>query len=192
MELVHGVPITKYCDENKLTPRERLALCVPVCQAIQHAHQKGIIHRDIKPSNVLVTMYDDKPVLRVNRTRHAWHGSGGSNFFCREKPQVFSDFQLHAINLGQKARSGSPIIDRIRFSVSQVSHLFLEPCDSFVGCLRLPVVRNHDPSGTISTMPRRPPLRRTCQYSTFACSPPIERDAAHYVSLPVAFQVRCA
>src|SRR4051794_16920072 len=55
MELVHGVPITKYCDDNHLTPRERLELFVPVCQAIQHAHQKGIIHRDIKPSNVMVT-----------------------------------------------------------------------------------------------------------------------------------------
>src|SRR4029077_3231530 len=58
MELVHGVPITKYCDYNHLTPRERLELFVPVCQAIQHAHQDGIIHRDIKPSNVMVTLYD--------------------------------------------------------------------------------------------------------------------------------------
>jgi WD40 repeat protein len=65
MELVHGVPITQFCDDNHLTPRERLALFVPVCRAIQHAHQKGIIHRDIKPSNVLVTMYDDKPVPKV-------------------------------------------------------------------------------------------------------------------------------
>ena len=65
MELVHGTPITDYCDENHLTPRERLELFVPVCQAIQHAHQKGIIHRDIKPSNVLVTMYDDRAVPKV-------------------------------------------------------------------------------------------------------------------------------
>ena len=65
MELVHGVPITNFCDDNQLTPRERLELFVPVCQAIQHAHQKGIIHRDIKPSNVLVTMYDDRPVPKV-------------------------------------------------------------------------------------------------------------------------------
>jgi tetratricopeptide (TPR) repeat protein len=65
MELVHGVPITKYSDENQLTPRERLELFVPVCQAIQHAHQKGIIHRDIKPSNVMVTLYDGKPVPKV-------------------------------------------------------------------------------------------------------------------------------
>ncbi len=65
MELVHGVPITKYCDDNHLTPRERLELFVPVCQAIQHAHQKGIIHRDIKPSNVMITLYDGKPVAKV-------------------------------------------------------------------------------------------------------------------------------
>jgi serine/threonine protein kinase len=65
MELVHGVPITKYCDDNHLTPRERLELFVPVCQAIQHAHQKGIIHRDIKPSNVMVTLYDGQPVPKV-------------------------------------------------------------------------------------------------------------------------------
>jgi serine/threonine protein kinase/WD40 repeat protein len=65
MELVHGVPITKYCDDNRLTLRERLALFVPVCQAIQHAHQKGIIHRDIKPSNVMITLYDGKPVPKV-------------------------------------------------------------------------------------------------------------------------------
>jgi eukaryotic-like serine/threonine-protein kinase len=65
MELVHGVPITTYCDENKLTPRQRLELFIPVCHAIQHAHQKGVIHRDVKPSNILVTMYDDKPVPKV-------------------------------------------------------------------------------------------------------------------------------
>jgi serine/threonine protein kinase/tetratricopeptide (TPR) repeat protein len=65
MELVNGVPITKYCDDNHLTPRERLELFIPVCQAIQHAHQKGIIHRDIKPSNVMVTLYDGKPVPKV-------------------------------------------------------------------------------------------------------------------------------
>jgi serine/threonine protein kinase/Flp pilus assembly protein TadD len=65
MELVKGVPITQYCDEHHLTPRQRLELFVPVCQAIQHAHQKGIIHRDIKPSNVLVCIYDGKPVPKV-------------------------------------------------------------------------------------------------------------------------------
>ena len=65
MELVKGVPITEYCDAHRLTPRERLELFVPVCQAIQHAHQKGVIHRDIKPSNVLVALYDDKPVMKV-------------------------------------------------------------------------------------------------------------------------------
>ncbi|MBL8821932.1 MAG: serine/threonine protein kinase [Planctomycetia bacterium] len=65
MELVKGQPITKYCDEHHMTPRQRLELLLPVCQAIQHAHQKGIIHRDIKPSNILVAEYDSKPVPKV-------------------------------------------------------------------------------------------------------------------------------
>jgi serine/threonine protein kinase len=65
MELVEGTPITRYCDEHRLTPRERLELFVPVCQAVQHAHTKGIIHRDLKPSNVLVGPYDGKPVPKV-------------------------------------------------------------------------------------------------------------------------------
>jgi WD40 repeat protein len=65
MELVKGLPITKYCDEHRLTPRQRLELFLPVCQAVQHAHQKGIIHRDLKPSNVMVAQYDGKPVPKV-------------------------------------------------------------------------------------------------------------------------------
>jgi WD40 repeat protein/serine/threonine protein kinase len=65
MELVRGVPITQYCDAHKLTVRERLALFIPVCQAIQHAHQKGIIHRDVKPSNILVCLYDGKATPKV-------------------------------------------------------------------------------------------------------------------------------
>ncbi len=65
MELVKGVPITKYCDERRLTPKQRLELFLPVCQAVQHAHQKGIIHRDLKPSNVLVAEYDDQPTAKV-------------------------------------------------------------------------------------------------------------------------------
>ena len=65
MELIKGIPITEYCDQARLSPRERLELFVPVCQAIQHAHQKGVIHRDVKPNNVLVTLFDDKPVPKV-------------------------------------------------------------------------------------------------------------------------------
>ncbi len=65
MELVRGIPITRYCDENRLDTRQRLDLFIKVCHAIQHAHQKGIIHRDIKPSNILVTLHDGVPVPKV-------------------------------------------------------------------------------------------------------------------------------
>ena len=65
MDLVKGVPITKYCDEHRLTPRQRLELFIPVCQAVQHAHHKGIIHRDLKPSNVLVALHDGNPVPKI-------------------------------------------------------------------------------------------------------------------------------
>jgi serine/threonine protein kinase/WD40 repeat protein len=65
MELVRGIKITEYCDQNQLPTRERLNLFILVCQAIQHAHQKGIIHRDIKPSNILVTLHDGVPVPKI-------------------------------------------------------------------------------------------------------------------------------
>jgi serine/threonine protein kinase len=65
MELVKDVPITQYCDKNHLPTLERLRLVLAVCQAIQHAHQKGVIHRDIKPSNILVTLHNGQPVPKV-------------------------------------------------------------------------------------------------------------------------------
>ena len=65
MEFVRGIPITTYCDQNRLTTEQRLKLFIPICQAIQHAHQKGIIHRDIKPTNVLVADTDQGPVPKV-------------------------------------------------------------------------------------------------------------------------------
>jgi WD40 repeat protein/serine/threonine protein kinase len=65
MELIRGIPITQFCDDNRLTPRERLELFLSVCQAVQHAHQKGIIHRDLKPSNMLVTLLDGTPAVKV-------------------------------------------------------------------------------------------------------------------------------
>src|SRR5262249_48919882 len=65
MELVKGAPITDFCDQNHLTPKQRLELFLPVCQAVQHAHQKGIIHRDLKPSNILVMMHDTRPVPKI-------------------------------------------------------------------------------------------------------------------------------
>jgi len=65
MEYVKGLPITDYCDQNKLTIKDRLNLFVPICQAVQHAHQKGIIHRDIKPSNILVSMENDRAIPKL-------------------------------------------------------------------------------------------------------------------------------
>jgi tetratricopeptide (TPR) repeat protein len=65
MELVRGVPITEFCDQNQVPVRDRLELFLSVCRAVQHAHQKGIIHRDLKPNNILVTLHDDKSVVKV-------------------------------------------------------------------------------------------------------------------------------
>jgi serine/threonine protein kinase len=65
MELVNGIPFTRYCDQEHLTPAERLALFIPICHAVQHAHQNGIIHRDLKPSNILIALYDGEAVPKV-------------------------------------------------------------------------------------------------------------------------------
>ncbi len=65
MELIKGIPITEYCDQNQLNPRERIALMISVLSAVQHAHQKGVIHRDIKPSNVLVAAHESGPIAKV-------------------------------------------------------------------------------------------------------------------------------
>ena len=65
MELVKGIRITDYCDQNNLSTSDRLKLFVQVCQAVQHAHQKGIIHRDLKPSNILIADHDGVPVPKI-------------------------------------------------------------------------------------------------------------------------------
>ena len=65
MELVRGVPVNEYCDNNRVSIRERLQLFITICEAAQHAHQKGIIHRDLKPTNILVAQHDGKPLAKI-------------------------------------------------------------------------------------------------------------------------------
>ena len=106
MELVKGVSITDFCDQNRLTPRQRLELFIPICQALQHAHQKGVIHRDVKPSNILVAMCDGKPLPKVidfgvakaidqrltERTMFTQHGTvvGTLNYMSPEQAEMGS------------------------------------------------------------------------------------------------------
>ncbi len=90
MELIDGIPITAYCDEERLSTCERLRLFLDVCEAIQHAHQKGVIHRDIKPSNVLVTSQDGRPVPKVIDfgVAKATHGGPGAGTMHTEADQI--------------------------------------------------------------------------------------------------------
>ena len=82
MDLVKGLPVTEFCDQHQLTPRERLGLFVDVCSAVQHAHQKGIIHRDLKPSNVLVMSH----TITEDDTSDTLTGGGGANWFWATDP----------------------------------------------------------------------------------------------------------
>ncbi len=113
MEYVKGVPFTRYCDDARLTIAQRLKLFVPVCQAVQHAHTKGVVHRDLKPSNILVCLYDGQPVPKVidfglakaileplsERTLHTGHG------VLLGTPLYMSPEQAEFNNLDVDARS---------------------------------------------------------------------------------------
>ena len=98
MELVRGIPITKFCDEQNLSPKARLELFTHVCHAVQHAHQKGIIHRDLKPSNILVTLHgraEDLRLYSLPRSADSFAGRGGA-----EKQRSHEDAKDPDSNVG--------------------------------------------------------------------------------------------
>ena len=109
MELVRGIKITDYCDQNKLSTHDRLDLFMQVCQAIQHAHQKGIIHRDIKPSNILVADHDGVPVPKVIDfgIAKATHGSAlDGQDHVHGLRAIHRHAGLHESGTGQAERAG--------------------------------------------------------------------------------------
>ena len=108
MELVKGIPITQYCDQEKLSTQDRLDLFIGVCQAIQHAHQKGIIHRDIKPSNILVTLQEGHAGAQGHRL---WDRQGDAAEAHREDAAhaiaaIHRDTGLHESGAGGDERAG--------------------------------------------------------------------------------------
>jgi serine/threonine protein kinase len=113
MELIEGRPITRYCDDQRLTPEQRLELMVPVCQAVQHAHQKGAIHRDLKPTNILIVEYDGKPtpkiidfgVAKALCPGVATNSEAGPGLFLEGTPEYMSPEQATLDSLDVDSRS---------------------------------------------------------------------------------------
>ena len=106
MELVRGIKVTDYCDQNELSTRQRLGLFIKICQAVQHAHQKGIIHRDLKPSNILITVNDGPPDPKSHRLwyRQSDRGQAGGPDGLYGTPTVHRHAGLHEPRAGDDDR----------------------------------------------------------------------------------------
>jgi hypothetical protein len=109
MELVKGVPITEYCDQNQLAPRQRLELFLQVRQAVQHAHQKGIIHRELKPSNILVSRHDSSPVVKVIDFGVARALGQGHRLAAALQPFMLGGADLHQLAEAGPARPAAAV-----------------------------------------------------------------------------------
>jgi eukaryotic-like serine/threonine-protein kinase len=161
MEYVPGVPITTYCDDHRLTTRQRLELFVPVCNAIQHAHQKGIIHRDVKPTNVLVMVGDGKPIPKIIDFGVAKAISGG----LAEKRYITRHSQLVGtpVYMSPEQAENSPLDVDSRTDVYSLGVLLYEV---LVGALPFDAGARKPPSHTPRRMtdedePKRPSERVT-------------------------------
>ena len=183
MELIKGVPITDYCDTVHLTPGERLEIFIPVCHAIHHAHQKGIIHRDVKPSNVLITMQDGKPVPKIidfgiakaieqrltERSLFTQHGSimGTLEYMSPEQAEMSAmdvDTRTDIYALGvllYELMTGSTPLDRARLRESGYAEILRRIREEEPPRPSTRLSDSHDRLPSVAALRRTEPMRLT-------------------------------